>query len=68
MVSLSAVSGGNAVGLIASESAGGGAADVGNSWLISTVAVASIGAVGDGDGVSVVKTLLSSDKTAWVGV
>jgi hypothetical protein len=52
MVSLS-VSRGSAVGVIATDSAMGGAATVGNNWAIFAVAVGLTGGTGDGDGVSV---------------
>ncbi len=52
MVSLS-VRGGRAVGTTAPGSDMGGAARVGNNWLMSTVAVGSMGGMGVGDAVSV---------------
>lgn len=52
IVSLS-VRGGRAVGSTAKASATGGAASVGNNWLISTVAVGSIGGIAVGEIVSV---------------
>jgi hypothetical protein len=74
MVSLS-VSGGRAVGAMATASAMGGAATVGNNRLTSTVAVGSMGGMGVGEAVSVgriccgVGVLKPSDESAgWVGV
>jgi hypothetical protein len=60
MVSLS-VRGGKAAGLTSCDSAMGGAATVGKSWLKSTVAVMSGGWVGMGDGVSVGRSKACSD-------
>ncbi len=47
------VSGGRAVGAMATASAMGGAATVGNNRLTSTVAVGSTGGMGVGEAVSV---------------
>ena len=41
------------MGLTATDSATGGAATVGNNWLMSTVAVGAIGGIGVGETVSV---------------
>ena len=74
MVSLS-VSGGRDVGAMATDSATGGAATVGNNWLTSTVAVGSMGGMGVGEAVSVARICwgmgvfrLYESGDDWVGV